>query len=156
MRQAAIAHYGIAPGVPFRVLGVACGLPRSGKSTWAMQQHVPMVDPDSVRLAFQGRPYIRETEEWIWSITRLMVRSLFFAGHQDVIVQGVNATTEHRKQWTANDLWFPVFCVFQTPADVCIARAKKNVRNDLISVIPHIARSWAMPTQDEGPVLIIT
>ena len=71
-------------------------------------------------------------------------------------MQGVNATPEHRMQWMANDLWFPVFCVFKTPADVCIARAKKNVRNDLISVIPHLARSWKPPEAHEGPVLIIS
>ena len=33
---------------------VMVGLPRSGKTTWARKQGYPIVNPDSIRLAFHG------------------------------------------------------------------------------------------------------
>lgn len=156
LRQEAILHYGITPGEQFNLLVVTCGLPRSGKTTWSKQQSdAVIVDPDCVRLAFQGRPYIKETEEWIWSMVRLMVRATFMAGHQNVIVQGLNLTPEHRRQWLANGLWFPVFCWFDTPADECLRRAVKNVRPDLEKVITILPRNMSFPEPVEGPTVYI-
>ncbi|KKK82651.1 hypothetical protein LCGC14_2801230, partial [marine sediment metagenome] len=41
------------------------GLPRSGKSTWARKQGHPIVNPDSIRLALYGEPFIEEAEPMI-------------------------------------------------------------------------------------------
>jgi len=156
LRLAAIRHYGIPPGEQFNLLAVTCGLPRSGKTTWSKQQpDAVIVDPDCVRLAFQGRPYIKETEEWIWSIVRIMVRATFMTGHQNVIVQGINPSREHRRQWLLNELWFPVYCWFPTSEAECLARAKNNVRPDLEKVITTLSKSMRMPEAHEGPTVVI-
>ncbi|GAF94425.1 unnamed protein product, partial [marine sediment metagenome] len=57
------------------------GLPRSGKTTWARKQGIPMVNPDSIRLALHGKAFIEEAEPMIWTIAKYMVRALFIAGH---------------------------------------------------------------------------
>ena len=141
--------------VSFNMLVVLCGLPRAGKSTVARQLGIPMVEPDAIRLAFQGRPFIHETEEWIWSLTRLMVRSLFYANHRDVVTCGVYGSTLQRKQWRKNDIWYPIFCVLQTPVAECVARARSKLREDLIKLIPEMAETWKPPTLSEGPVVEI-
>lgn len=152
----AARHYGLPQGEPFNLLVVTCGLPRAGKTTWSkLQTGSVIVDPDCVRLAFQGRPYIKETEEWIWSITRLMVRATFMAGHQNVIVQGINPNREHRRQWMLNDLWVPVYCWFATSEDECLRRARQNVRPDLEKVITSLSKSMRMPEVSEGPMVVI-
>lgn len=139
----------------FNMLIVLCGLPHSGKSTLARQLGIPMVEPDAIRLAFQGRPYIHETEEWIWSFTRLMVRSLFFANHRDVVTCGVNGSTLQRKQWRKNNTWYPVFAIVPTKLDVCKQRAMRNCREDLLRIIDELSQTWKPPSLDEGPVVEI-
>jgi predicted kinase len=56
------------------------GLPRSGKSTWAKQQSVPIVSPDAIRLAMTGQRWVGELEDMVWVVAKYMVRSLFLAG----------------------------------------------------------------------------
>jgi hypothetical protein len=58
---------------------LTCGLPRSGKSTWARGQGVPVVNPDSVRLALHGQVYRKESENMVWAIAETMIRALFIA-----------------------------------------------------------------------------
>ena len=73
-----------------KTLILTVGLPRSGKSTWAMQQGYPVVNPDSIRLALHGHRFREESEEHVWAIAKTMVNSLFIAGHDKVIVDATN------------------------------------------------------------------
>lgn len=140
----------------FNLLMITCGLPRSGKSTWSRHHGIPIVDPDAIRLAFQGRPYMKETEEWIWSITRVMVKSLFYAGHRDVIVGGCNTALRHRSQWSdSSGLWRRLICVFDTSMDTCLQRAKDNVRLDLLHVIRNMDAHFEHPQPFEGAIVIL-
>lgn len=150
-----VVDYHRLPNAQFNMLVVVCGLPRSGKSTFARQLSSPMVEPDAVRLAFQGRPFIRETEEWIWSLVRLMVRSLFYAGHADVVTTGIYGSKIQRRQWLANEIWRPVFCCVETPVQECLNRAKATLRPELEPVVLDIAKTWTAPTSDEGPVVTV-
>ena len=38
------------------------GLPRSGKTTWALAQGYPIVAPDAIRLAVTGQRYVELTD----------------------------------------------------------------------------------------------
>lgn len=116
------------------------GLPRSGKTTWARQQDYPIVNPDSIRLALHGKPFIPEAEGFVWVISYLMVRALFLAGHDVVIVDATNATSKRREEWYKRFSDCKIEeKIFDTSKEICIERAKKGNREDLIPVIERMA-----------------
>lgn len=121
------------------------GLPRSGKSTWAIEQSqdygIPIVNPDSIRLALHGQAFIREAEPFVWAIAKVMVSSLFLAGHDRVIVDATNTTKERRNFWADNN-WELYLQVFDATKEVCISRAKATEREDLIPVIERMAEKF--------------
>jgi predicted kinase len=125
------------------------GLPRSGKSTWARRQGVPVVNPDSIRLALHGQPFIEEAEPWVWLFARTMVRSLFLAGHPTVILDATNVTRRRRREWVDGD-WELRFEVFRTPAEVCIERALADGREYLVPVIERMAARFEPVDPSEG------
>ena len=119
------------------ILILTVGLPRSGKSTWAKTQGVPIVNPDAIRLALTGQAFRAESENFVWAIARCMVESLFGAGHTTVILDATNTTTARRDMWFS-ETWTRQYKVFDTPVDVCIQRAIDGKRMDLIPVIKRM------------------
>ena len=120
------------------ILVLTVGLPRCGKSTWAKAQGSPIVSPDAIRLALHGREFIPLAEPFVWAIARVMVRALFLAGHEHVIVDATNNTKKRRLEWKS-DAWILIHETFHDSADVCIERAKADGRLDLIAVIERMA-----------------
>ncbi|MCH8030796.1 MAG: ATP-binding protein [Bacteroidetes bacterium] len=129
---------------------MAVGLPLSGKSTWAKERQKPMVNPDSIRLALHGQAYIAEAEPHVWAIARTMVRALFIAGHQIVILDATNTTEKRRKEWESpNEEWVREFVVVRTPKARCIERAATSGRKNMIPIIECMAKTFTVPTTDE-------
>lgn len=120
------------------------GLPRSGKSTWALQQGVPIVCPDSIRIALHGQAFVRESEPMVWVLAKYMVHALFLSGHETVILDATNLTEKFRKAWESPH-WNTAYQLFRTPISDCYERAKASHREDLIPVI------WEMALQVEWP-----
>jgi predicted kinase len=110
------------------------GLPRSGKSTWAKEQNLPMVNPDSIRLGLYGEAFIKEAEQMVWSIATYMVKALFIAGHDTVILDATNLTIASRNRWLYHD-WECEWKIFDTSKEECTRRAIASEREDLIHVI---------------------
>ena len=113
------------------------GLPRSGKSTWARKQGHPIVNPDSIRLALYGQPFIEEAEPMVWTIAKYMVRALFYAGHSKIVLDATNITKERRTFWRDDNRNIRIHTV-STPKDICIERAIKDRRGDLIPIIERM------------------
>jgi len=131
-------------------LMMTVGLPRSGKSTWASTMGYPIVCPDAIRLALHGRPFIPEAEPMVWTIARLMVRALFNAGHETVILDATNTTKARRDEWLS-DQWQRQWVVFSTGLDECLSRAVASGRTDLIPVIERMARHFeALHGESDG------
>lgn len=126
---------------PNKRLTLTVGLPRSGKSTWALKQGVPVVNPDSIRLALHGQAYLQDAEQMVWTIALYMVKSLFLAGHERVIVDAVNAT-KHRRDFWENALWSVDYMPFNTPPDTCIERAISGGRPELVPVIKRMDEAF--------------
>jgi predicted kinase len=114
------------------------GLPRSGKSTWAKRQGFPIVNRDAIRLAVHGWAYIQRAEAIITPIEEYMVKALFLAGHDKVIVDATHTTEERRKRW--EELGYDVHLqIMKLDKEYCIDRAKRDRREDLIPVIERMA-----------------
>jgi len=101
------------------------GQPRSGKSTWARQQGVPVVCLDAIRLAKTGQRWWGPIEHEIWPTARTMVRALFLAGHPDVILDITALRQEHRNSFKCSTdvVWKRYVQIIHTDVDVCIQRA---------------------------------
>lgn len=117
-----------------KILILTIGLPRSGKSSWAQQQGIPMVNPDSIRLALHGERFIEDIEPMVWCLAKYFVKSLFIAGHDTVILDATNLTKERRDFWESKD-WICHAKCFNTPKLTCITRAINDHREDLIPII---------------------
>jgi predicted kinase len=129
------------------ILTLTVGLPRSGKSTWAKNQRVPVVNPDSIRLAVHGQPYRQESEPLVWAMAHIMVESLFRAGHTQVILDATSVEKTRRKEWKS-PLWVRKYQVFPTSANICKQRAAEGGRNYLIPVIDKMNAVWE-PIDDD-------
>lgn len=135
-------------GEEMKTLILLCGLPRSGKSTWAKQQGHPIVNPDSIRLAMHGQRFIAAAEPLVWGTAKYMVRALFLAGHDTVILDATNNTEKRRQEWYTearlND-YNVALKIIDTPASVCIDRAKAEGDEVIIPVIEKMAAECDLP-----------
>ncbi len=124
------------------------GLPRSGKSTWAQTTGFPMVNPDSIRLALHGQAFQPEAEPMVWTMARYMVRSLFLAGHDRVVLDATNVTKRRRQEWMSSE-WATKFKEFNASKEVCTQRAIDNNQQCLVPVIERMAKQMEPLTSDE-------
>lgn len=125
------------------------GLPRSGKSTRARAMGYPIVCPDAIRLALHGQVFIGLAEPFVWAIAKVMVRALFLAGHEKVILDATNITRKRRDEWKSKS-WVREFHISGVEAEVCVARAITDNRQDLIPVINRMAKEWEPLADDEN------
>ena len=110
-----------------KTLIATVGLPRSGKTTWAKEQGLPIVSPDAIRLTLHGPSlFMPPAELMVWTIAKYMVRALFLAGHDTVILDATNTTRKRRDEWqpTRDKIWDETrFKVIDTSEAVCVNRA---------------------------------
>jgi predicted kinase len=135
--------------MPEPTLICTVGLPRSGKTTYARSTGHPIVNPDSIRLALHGRRFEALAEPFVWASAKLMVRSLFLAGHSRVIVDATNTTRKRRDEWKSPD-WRTAFHVIDTPAAECIRRAVEIGDAEIIPIIERMAAQWEPPVEEAG------
>lgn len=121
------------------------GLPRSGKSTWAKQKAkecgCPIVNPDSIRLAIHGKRFLPSKEGLVWMTAKTMVKALFLAGHEEVILDATNVNDDQRKTWISDD-WETMWVWVNTPKIVCLTRADAELK----PVIEKMAAEYKPPT----------
>jgi predicted kinase len=124
------------------------GLPRSGKSYWARSQAYPIVNPDSIRIAIHGQQFVAEAERFVWATAHAMVESLFLAGHNTVVLDACNNTRKRRDEWRSDE-WDTVFKVTNTPAEVCLERARAEGDQAIIPIIERMAKEHEPLGEDE-------
>lgn len=138
---------------PNTTLFVTIGLPRSGKSTWAKTMGVPIVNPDSIRLAMHGQAFYGDAEPLVWAHAQLMVRSLFNAGHESVIVDATNTTERRRAMWRMmhpNITWV----VFIASFEVCHQRAVDGGNPDLPDVVARMHKAMEPLEMNDSIIFI--
>jgi len=132
-----------------KTLILTVGLPRSGKSSWASKKvkDFVVVNPDAIRLAIYGQPFIKEAEPLVWMFAKYMVESLFLGGHDKIILDST-ATNRRARDFWKSDKWVRRYKLFKTSKEVCIERAKKDEKEYLIPVIERMAAQYE-PVEDE-------
>jgi len=125
------------------------GLPKSGKTTWAMSQNCPVVNLSAIRKAFHGQRYIREMEPWIWNLSKTMIKALLLAGHDTVILDGCNNTLAQRDPWKDLDIDLIEFKVFSKSKEDCIQIAKDQNDFEVIQVIEEMFSNHEPLTKEE-------
>lgn len=133
-----------------KILICTVGLPRSGKSTWARSQAYPIVSPDAIRLAIHGQAFAAEAERFVWATAHAMVRALFLAGHDRVILDATNTTRKRRDEWRSKE-WATFFRCFFESVDTCKERAVADGRQELLPVIERMAAQFEPRGDDEEP-----
>lgn len=128
------------------------GLPRSGKTTWARTQTgVPIVSPDAIRYALHGQRYVQLAEPFVWATAKVMVRALFGAGHDVVIVDATNATRARRDEWRDETNWRLGFKLIPASAAECLGRAAAEGDLYIMPVIEYMAAKFEPVTEAEEP-----
>lgn len=135
------------------VLLCLVGLPRSGKTEWARDmafrnEFYPIVNKDSIRLALHGRAFDETKEDEVRKIARVMVTSLFLAGHKVVCLDETNITYMRRCEWQTRS-WDVRFMVFNTGMEECIRRAKVRGEKLIIPVIEKMAADFEPLNEEE-------
>lgn len=120
------------------------GLPRSGKSTAAKEYNVPIVNPDSIRLALHGQAWVAESEPVVWLIAEYMVRALFLAGHDTVVLDATNTTNLRRDAWKS-PRWIRMLHIVETSIETCMERAAASGFPG--EVIQRMHRNWEWPDE---------
>lgn len=133
---------------PINVLTVLVGLPKSGKSTFAKALGQPIVNLDSIRLALTGQPFYDDAESIVLSIAKIMIISLFLAGHDRVTLDATNVTINDRNRWI-DKRWCRDFVYIDTSSEICISRAIEDDQLYLIPVITIKKSQFELPTDNE-------
>lgn len=128
------------------------GLPRSGKSTWALAQDYPVVCPDAIRLCTTGKRWWGPIEYHVWATAKTMVRSLFLAGHKIVILDSTSRTLSAREMWKPelDVTWKLYYKPIKMFAHECIRRAIVTKMPELVTVIRSMVNNWEEIQPEEG------
>ncbi|KIL44333.1 ATP-binding protein [Jeotgalibacillus soli] len=138
-------------------LGIMCGMPLSGKSTFAkilQSQGWVRVSLDDLRLALHGQIYKAEAEPLVWESTELMVRSFLKSGHK-VVVDTTNRTRERRKRWIRVAKEFGLTLeIFHVDTDFETCKERNRALNRLTeNVLKQIFKEFQKPTSEEGKIV---
>jgi predicted kinase len=85
----------------------------------------------------------------VWAIAKYMVRALFEAGHEQVVLDATNLTEWRRREWRNRPQWETVYKEFNTDAETCALRAYENNQVDLLPVISRMNAHREPLTADE-------
>ena len=105
-----------------------------------------VVNPDSIRMSMHGQRYAALAEPFVWAIAKVMVRSLFLAGHDIVILDATNTTRKRRDEWLSSE-WNRSFYCLDTTKEECLRRA--NGDDEIIPVIERMAAEFESLGSDE-------
>lgn len=124
------------------------GLPRSGKTTWAVRSNYPVVCPDAIRISLHGSVFRKEAEPMVWAIAKIMVASLFEAGNMDVILDACNVSCKRREEWV-DERWKRRFVVMPYTPQKSKERAVESGKNYLLDVINRMSGEYEVPRVEE-------
>jgi len=131
-----------------KTLVMLMGLPRSGKTTEAKrlskERGWPMVNPDAIRLSLHGQVFYGPAEDFVWANAHLMVRSLFLAGHETVILDSTNVSRKRRDPWKSKE-YARAIIEIRTTTEVCLERANEELK----PIVERMVNDWERVEEEE-------
>ena len=112
-------------------LTIMCGLPASGKSTWAeinKKSNVDIVCPDTIRKEVFGHQFYRDAEPWIWAYAESMTK-LLLAQNRNVVIDATNLTYYSRNKWLSIANHYGAvteLVLFRISKETCLKRNSKR------------------------------
>jgi len=139
-------------------LAIMCGLPRSGKTTWATsleREGWVRICPDDIRLALHGQPFLQEAESSVWEVARTRARTLL-KGDYMVLIDATNLTKKSRRQWRQLAKEFGLILdiyLVETSLEVCL---KRNTGTGAVpeDVLRRMHETYQRPTENEGRIIV--
>ena len=139
-------------------LAILCGLPKSGKSTYARtlkEEGWVVVNPDTIRLALHGQQFVASAEGFVWATAELMARSLLMSEYK-VLIDATNTTKKRRAQWLRLAQEFGLTLdafVMDTSVEECHER-NEEIRKYGSGAVPaevidRMSEQWE-PVEEEG------
>jgi adenylate kinase len=119
----------INPLSSINILHVMVGIPGSGKSTYCSFAFsgLPIVSLDAIRqAAFNTINVTGSDNDTVLLMAEIMVKSLFYAGHREVVIDGTHSTESMRNFWRRPTLWSRKFHVIEGDVNVSIKRITKD------------------------------
>jgi predicted kinase len=132
-----------------------CGLPGSGKSTWANQnkrENTIVLSSDKIREELFGAEEIQGNPKQVFNLLYKRAEEAL-EQEKNVIIDSTNLSRANRKKFIKRFYSLADYLsiiIFLESAEECIERQKKRDRKVPASVIRRMAQQMEMPTFDEG------
>lgn len=107
---------------------------------------IPIVNPDSVRLAIHGQRFCLQAEQFVWATVNAMIRSLFLAGHDQVILDATNIKRKLRDTISFNGCKVAFYHV-DTHVNICRERSRDDA--EILPVIERMVVEFEPLGDDE-------
>lgn len=138
------------------VLIVLCGLPGSGKSTYAKylteSGHFECVSTDQIRKRFYGNESIQGNGKEVF-VTAFLCLQSFGLAKKNCVFDATNISSHVRKRVIkeCRNYYDLIICKYiDTPLDVCLHRNSQRKRVVPKEVILRMANQFTMPSREEG------
>ncbi|MDA8234660.1 MAG: ATP-binding protein [Clostridia bacterium] len=136
------------------MLTIMCGLPGSGKSTYARELPGRYVSTDEIREFVTGDARNIYHDDLVFTMAREMVKQ-FLKGGEDVVYDATNLTRADRKKaakWAGDR---PVRVVWvDCPLELALERNRERERQVPEEVIRRMAKRFQIPNEEEGYEII--
>lgn len=120
-----------------KTLILMVGLPKAGKTTKALKSKHPIVGSDAIKQVVNRGVDIPENDRRIEIFTKTMVKTLFSAGHETVILDDCNETKQKRDKWISED-WSREFDEVKTNKKTCLSRTEDEKVKEKINEMAEI------------------
>ena len=138
------------------VLIVLCGLPGSGKSTYAKylteSGHFECVSTDHIRKKLYGKEHIQGNGKEVFTTAFLLLQA-YGSTKKNCVFDAINIAPHVRKRVIkeCRDYYDLIVCKYiDTPLDVCLHRNSQRERVVPKEVILRMANQFTMPSREEG------
>ena len=138
------------------VLIVLCGLPGSGKSTYAQYLteggHFECVSTDQIRKRFYGSESIQGNGKEVF-ITAFLQLQAFGLSKKNCVFDATNITPRARRRVVqeCRPYYDLIICKYiDTPLDVCLHRNSQRERVVPKEVILRMYKNFTLPKREEG------
>jgi len=98
-----------------------------------------------------GQRFISAAEPLVWAMARYMVKALFLAGHETVILDATNTTKKRRAEWMCDgDFgWWVKYQPISTSEAECLSRAAAMNDAEIVPIIKKMAAFFQPLTEAE-------